>query len=44
VAVDELWGRLLGSRTVVGVRDGALWAAAHFYCDVSDADHVLSLL
>ena len=44
VDVDDLWGRLLADHVAIGVRDGAVWAGAHFYTNEADADRVLSFL
>jgi selenocysteine lyase/cysteine desulfurase len=41
---QELWGRLLRQRVMVGVRDGALWGGAHYYNNLDDADRLLSFL
>jgi selenocysteine lyase/cysteine desulfurase len=42
--IDDLWGRLLEVGAILGVRDGALWCAAHFYNSLEDADALLAAL
>jgi len=44
VDVQELWGRLLRERVMVGVREGALWGGAHYYNNLDDAERLLSFL
>ncbi|MBW2258055.1 MAG: aminotransferase class V-fold PLP-dependent enzyme [Deltaproteobacteria bacterium] len=41
---QELWGRLLRERVMVGVREGALWGGAHYYNNLDDAERLLSFL
>lgn len=44
VEIDALLSRLYARRIAIGARDGSLWAGAHFYTTVDDADRVLDLL
>lgn len=44
VDLQELWGRLLRERVMVGVREGALWGGAHYYNNLDDAERLLSFL
>jgi len=42
--VRDLARRLSEDRIVVGFREGAVWAAAHLYTDLEDADRLLARL
>jgi selenocysteine lyase/cysteine desulfurase len=44
VDLQDLWGRLLRARVMVGTREGALWGGAHYYNSLDDAEHLLSFL
>jgi selenocysteine lyase/cysteine desulfurase len=44
VDLRDLWGRLLGGRVLVGVREGALWGGAHYYNNLDDAERLLAFL
>jgi selenocysteine lyase/cysteine desulfurase len=44
VDLQDLWGRLLRARVMVGTREGALWGGAHYYNSIDDAEHLLSFL
>jgi selenocysteine lyase/cysteine desulfurase len=41
---QDLWGRLLSERVMVGMREGALWGGAHYYNNLDDAERLLSFL
>jgi selenocysteine lyase/cysteine desulfurase len=44
VDLQDLWGRMLRERVVVGAREGALWGGAHYFNDLDDAERLLSFL